>query len=587
MKEVLSDGTISWLGGMDTSRSAADIGKNQYSKGCNVIIPESLGGIRVRYGLHCAHLTFEDRATKDIYQDGQVQAEGYFTVNNKTYLVCSVDGYILKFTKTAANSFYVENVNSNSRNNSIVSDGWIITLPEGCIVNNGVDYPIYVTETGSRRLDISQEEIGIGKMGVYLQHRLFYVDQSGRRILASDFMQPTKFTREDTNIFGFMCPDSDEVITAIGKQKIVLGTVEGGNLIWSSNKDIYSADVRGTRTEWANLSTRLGKTTETVPGISAASSHSFESFNTNLHFRSKQYGMLDIKQSGYQFTNLDVVNDQAIEASYYLSNDTDWMLDKCYTKACNKRLYTTVSPERTDDGYIYWNGILSYNPTMIYTDQQSLPRRFESVFTGVRPWCLTVVQDSAHRDVMYIHSHDKDEVNRLYVMDEQSNFDVDHNGLVVEIEGFIETKAYTLEQPLLLKTSERRFYRMNLLDRTTKIKLFTRPEVQGEWMETWNTSHLIGRAKVEDGLFVPESHKGQTRPFVNIPTEKFSPCYRLGNKFIAIQYRIEFTGPINLDSLVVLGNVAEHEKTITAIETETITLVYNYRPDYAYSIIKT
>jgi hypothetical protein len=586
MAELISDGTVSWLGGMDTSRSPADIGEIQYSKGCNVIIPDSLGGIKARFGFHCSFLEFKDKETELLYSNGTIQGEGYFESNGSSYLICLVDGYVLKFTRITENGFLVENVNSQDRNINIISTGYVITIPNGCIVNNGFDYPIHVTSDGSRRLSPSKGELGIGQMGVYLQNRLFYVDQSGRRILASDFLQPTKFTREDTNIYGFACPDSEEKIVAIGRQKSIIGTVEGGNLIWSSNKDIYSADVRGTRSEWANLGSRVGKVTETVPGYCAASPYSFEPFNTNIYFRSKQFGIADVKQSEYQFVNLDSFNSQSVEAAYYLENDTDWMLSLCYTKACNKRLFTTVTPERTDDGGVYWNGILSFHPASMYAGQGTTPRRFESVFTGVRPWCITVLQDHNKRDEMFIHSHDADGINRMYVMNEQSDFDIDHQGNTVEIQGFVETKAYTLKNPLLLKQADRRFYRLNVIPRTTKIILFSRPEVQGQWTEMWRQDHLVCRTKIDNGVFVPVSSQGQSRPYVVTSSEKFSDCYKHGNRFIALQYRIEFTGPINLDSLVIVGSLVDHEKSVSKEETECLINTYDYLPDYGYSITK-
>lgn len=586
MNEILSDGTVSWIGGMDTSRSPAEIGDIQYSKACNVIIPNSLGGIRSRFGFHCSHLKFENNITEEIYRSNSIQGEGYFKTQAGSFLICVVGGYVLKFTKIASNSFYVENINANDRNVSYLSHAWVITIPGGCIVNNGFDYPIIVTDSTSRRSNPDKGEIGIGQMGVYLQNRLFYVDQSGRRILASDFLQPTKFTREDTNIFGFMCPDSDETIVAIGKQKSIIGTVEGGNLIWSSTRDIYSVDVRGTRTEWANLGSRVGKTTETVPGFSATSSYSFESFNTNIYFRSSQAGIADLRQSEYQFVNLDGLSGQSIEASYYLDNDTDWMLNKCYTRACNRRLFTTVAPEGSEDGSVYWNGILSFHPATLYSNQGTTPRRFESVFTGVRPWCLTVVPAEASKDVMYIHSYDKDGVNRLYLMNEDSDHDIDQHGNTVEINGFIETRAFTLKNPLLLKSADKRFYRLNNIERTVKIKLFSRPESQGKWTETWNADHLVCRTKIENGSLVPEAHKGQTRAFVNVSSEKPWSCYPLGTKFLALQYRVEFTGPINLEAFVVTATLSAHDTTISKQETDCVTLVYEYLPDYGYSITK-
>ncbi len=585
MEKFLSDGSISWVGGMDTSRNPANIAEIQYAKACNVIIPESMGGIATRFGFHCAHLEFENKSTKDIYRKGNVQGAGHFRAGGIDYLICVTDGYVLKFTKIRQNSFRVENLNLRQPNINIISTAWVIQIPNGCIVNNGYDYPLYVTADKCRRTKPIKGEIGIGQMGVYLQNRLFYVDQSGRKIIASDFLQPTKFTREDTNIEGFACPDANEVITAIGKQKSIMSTVEGGNLIWSSNKDIYSVDVRGTRSEWANLGSKIGKTTETVPGFSAASSHSFEPFNANVYFRSKQFGLCDMRQSEYQFNSVDTTSNQSIEASYFLDNDTKWMLDKCYTRSCNKRLFTTVAPEKNEDGFVYWNGILSMYPSVVYVNQGAAPRRFESVFTGIRPWTLTTV--SGDRDELFIHSYDKDGITRLYLMNESSDFDTDEQGNIREIEGFIETRSYTFQNPMLFKKMDRRFYKLNLIPRTIKIKLFSRAEAFGEWALMWCRDHLVCRTKIENGVLIPESHKGQTRSHVNVSEEKFPSCYKSGKNFLSVQYRLEFTGPINLDAVVGIAYLQDNEKTVSQEEVECETLVFSYRPDFGYSITRT
>jgi len=582
-EKILTDGTVGWVGGMDTSRQPTDIGEVQYSKATNVIIPSSLGGIKSRFGIHCAELTFRDKNEQTIYSKGNIQGEGWFAIDTRIYLIAVVDGYIFRFRQTASNSFNAELININDRNQTSRTNAWVITVPGGCIVNNGFDLPIYITETNSRRTDPLKGEIGIGQMGVYVQHRLFVVDQSGRRILASDYNQPLMFTREFTNIFGFMNPDEDEVITAIGKQKSIIGTVEGGNLIWSSNKDIYSADVRGSRTDWANLGSSVGKTTETVPGFSAASSTSFESFNTNMYFRTKQFGIADLRQSEFQFTGQDAPGNQSIEASYYLDRDTDWMLSKCYTRACNKRLYTTVAPERNEHGYIYWNGILSMHPASRYSNQGDIPRRFESVFTGVRPWCLTTVAVENTKDKMYIHSFDGDGMNRLYLLNEDSDFDVDRDGKTVEIQGYIETRAYTHQNPLLFKAPNRRFYRLNSLSRSVDICVFSRPESHGEWVPMYGNKHLVGRVNIENHTFSPSNHKPQTRAFVNMGEEKFSECYK-GRKFLSIQYRVEFTGPIYLDSLIVAATIDGYDATVTPTESQTIYLTYSFRPDFNYQI---
>lgn len=586
-QELLTDGTVSWVGGMDTSRHPSDIAEIQYSKACNVIIPSSLGGICSRFGIHCIQLKFENEQTRSIYEHGEVQCEGWFEKNNIMHLVALVSGSVLLFLPVSSGVYEVTNLTKARANIQKSGPAWCSRVPGGCIINNGFDLPIFINGSTAKRLHEKKGELGIGRMGIYMHHRFFYVDQSGTQIYASDFMQPTKFTLEGTNIFGFMCPDAGETITAIGKQKTITGTVEGGGLVWSSSRDIYSVDVRGTRSEWANQGSRVGKVGETVPGFSACSPYSFESFNTNLYFRTQQFGVVDLRQAEYQFANFDTLSGQSIEASYYLENDTEWMLNQCYTRACNGRLFTTVAPELHESGGVYWNGILSMHPSAMQSNQGNIPRRFESVFTGVRPWCLTVTHPYASKDRLFIHSHDKDGINRLYMMDELSRYDVDHSGAIKPIEGFIETRAYSFRSSMSLKQTEKRFYSLGEMPDSVNIKLFSRPEGQGEWFHQWNENHLICRSEVKDNVFTPVVSYPQSRSLVSFSSENFTRCYSFSDKFFAVQYRIEFTGPIKLDSIAILATQKPVDVTTYSKETTCKTLTYEYRPDFNYSILPT
>lgn len=579
----LGDGNVSWIGGMDSSRHPTEIASVQYTNACNLIIPDSFGGIKVRPGIHNNNINFRNKQTKKIYEEGTIRAQGWFEYSGSIYLIVLVDGYVIRMNKTLGSSFYAECVNFNSRNAHPNEYGWVITIPNGCIVNNGMDYPLHITANTQRRLNPSNGELSIGRMGVYMHGRLFYVDQSSKQILASDFMEPTKFTLEGTNVIGFMNPDAEDKIVAIGKQKTVMNYAEGGNLIWSSYSNIYSADVRGPRSVWANLQTRIGKTTEVIPDYSAASSYSFESFNGNIYFRSRKFGLADLAQTSNQFNSFDSYYNQSREASYYFSNDTDWMLSKCYTRSCNGRLFTTTSPELKNDGSVIWNGILSFNPSAAYVNQGSIPRRFESVFTGVRPYGLTVVKGEDEMDKMYIHSYDSDGVNRLYSMEENSDFDIAPGGQVKEIEGFLVTKGYNFNNPFLLKKAVKRVYRLNETPRTVNVCFYSRPESSGEWIYFWGTDHKIGRTRIDERELIIENHKPQTRNFVSMTDEKFSSCHK-GDSFYSIQYRLEFKGPINLDAFIVTATLFSNDSTPWRHEKEELTLIHSYRKDYNYSI---
>ena len=197
---------------------------------------------------------------------------------------------------------------------------------------------------------------------------------------------------------------------------------------------------------------------------------------------------------------------------------------------------------------------------------------------------MTTVKEN-DADVMFIHSYDSDGITRLYQFDERSDHDLDHNNQVKEIEGFVETRAYSFKNPFLLKNGEKRMYRLGETERSIKIILFSRPDSSGEWVKFWESDHLICRNKFDDsGSFIPTNSRAQTRSYVIVPTEKFGCCHKHGNKFLSVQYRIEFTGPMNMEHIVSVASQAQYETTITEKEKICKMVTYEDRKDYNYLI---
>lgn len=586
MAEYLTDGSVTWVGGMDTSRSPIDIDATQYSRACNVFIPRSLGGIKVRHGIHCQHLQFESKDTRNLYEKGHIQAEGWFTDNHKFYMIVVVNGYILKFSPISSTSFFVQNLNENNPNQS--GTHWVIRVPTGVIINNGIDLPIYVTPTSIRRTNPENDELPTGRMGAWIQNRLFYSSDDGRLIYASDFDNPIRMEEAKlTGIIGFAVPEYNDAITAIGRQKVMLEYAEGGALAFSTRNNIYSVDVRGDRNTWGNLGSRVGKVTQTVEGFNACSAYSFESFGTNLYFRNYQFGIADLKQSQYQFNSFDSVIGESIEAAYWLDNDTDWMLNHCYSRACNSRLFTTVAPEQDDEQRVFWNGILSYHPAAVYSNQTSVPRRYESLVTGVRPWCLTTVQLPNEEDVLFIHSFDRDGINRLYRMVKNSDYDIGPDGQRIEIKGWIETRGYDYQQRFSLKKEHARFYSLRQFSRDLKINIYCRTETMGDWIPYHSVTHLIGESykfDKEDGGLTPLVSLPQTRYQVNTASPNYSSCSGSGNSFLWAQDRIEFEGPIHLDSFIRTATIHTLPTSVFK-EPERSRMEYDATPDFSYFIV--
>lgn len=580
----LSDGTSSWIGGMDSSRSPVDISDFQYSRGCNVFVPRSLGGVKVRDGIHHQHIIYPDAEARNLYEKGHVQAEGWFTDGGKFYLIVIVNGFVIKLTPVNKSTFSAEVLNQNDPNKD--GEHWITRVPNGCIINDGVNMPIYVTANGIRRTNPGNGEIGPGRMGVYVQNRFFYSNPEGSIIRGSDFENPVGAEEERiTGILGFQPPENEDIVTAVGRQKVMLQYAEGGALMFSTRMNIYSVDVRGDRNSWVNQGTRLGKVTQTVEGLNAVSPYSFEAFGTNIYFRNPQFGIADLKQSQYQFNKLDGVVSESIEASYWLENDTEWMLGKCYSRSWNSRLFTTVAPQQDDKQRVFFAGMVSFHPAAVYSNQETAPRRYESLITGVRPWCISSVKSDGEGDRLYIHSFDKDGINRMYRMVRNSDYDISNTGKRVEIKGWIETKGYDFKQRFTLKTESTKFYSLRAFQRDLTISLSARKEDSGRWIDYFNIIHKVGDsyAKEENGAIIPIISRPQTRPQVNLPAVGFEKC-KEKRTFLWIQDRIEFSGPIHLDSFIRSATPHLLESSVFE-EPKTTSISYVFRDDFSYSIL--
>ncbi len=70
----------------------------------------------------------------------------------------------------------------------------------------------------------------------------------------------------------------------------------------------------------------------------------------------------------------------------------------------------------------------------------------------------------------------------------------------------------------------------------------------------WDMDHLACSNVDDNGVFKPVNYKPQTRPFVYMSEERFHECYS-GDSFLAMQYRMEFKGPLNLESIIISGTL--------------------------------
>lgn len=475
-QQLKVDGYSSFSGGMDSSRGPSIISSNQYVYSVNCILPKESDGIATRKGFRCIAISFSTTREEEIFRTGNFQASGHYTnYKNEEVLVYVIDGYFFELT---GNKFKknARILNTNDQNDPNQQHNYITTIPFGVIINDGYSAPFFTNGLENRRSRPSNREIPAGLMGAYIQNRFWFVRPNRREIWSSTIKQPLSLDEAIIdNIYGITCPEEDQRIVAIGKQGTSRRDAISGNLCFATNRDFYSADVRGARTNWGLAGGQgSGFVENTVPGMGAVSHNSFEQLNANIFYRNPVFGLISLNQSLADFSSIDGARPQTIEASLFFDKDTKEFLDSCYTRKYKKSLLTTVAPKHRN-GFVYWNGIIVKTPDPYY-GKQSGDNKFtdivESVFTGIRPWDIQTI--GSVEEQLVILSYDKDGVNRLYMYDETINHDIRHDGTVSQIESKILTRSFDFNNPLSPKITNNQLYSLSHLNENTNIKWFSR-----------------------------------------------------------------------------------------------------------------
>lgn len=552
LAKILVDGTTQFFGGQDSSRSAYQIDKDQYVRGINVALTSVGDNLTQRPAWICERVIFNSAVEQRILEDFHIQGGNWFFDGYQQTLIVSSKGYICRFTPFEGAAWYMQVLNLDDQNNPILTKCWTERLPGNLLLLcDGQSLPFVIGNGVFRRTDPSKDEIGVCRMMTYVQNRLFYVGEFGKDIFAGDFASPLTVKEAiATRIFGWHSPN-DEDITAIGAQRFANIDENGGELLFSTTRNVYAVDVRGDRQDWGeSLGSRQGFTRLVIPNFGATSQYGFVNFNANVYFRTINKGIFGYRQTLSQFNNDDDTVTGSVEVNNWLDNDASFMLDQCYMVNYKGRLLTTTQ-SLVKDGYVYWGGIVSMNPSPLYSTRQKLPRRYEGMWTGVQPWCLIRQADIVER--LFVISHDKDGKNRLYSLDENSRFDLDADGKQRRIQSSIETRAYPFDSVETWKRMKNRYYTLEKVLTDLDVKIYSRASQKGEWTLFDEKTHLLPKCVRPKCLpFHPLTPEGRLNVF--LADEKECDCRmpfeQKGNVFNSRMFRLELEGAYELSSFV-------------------------------------
>ena len=207
--------------------------------------------------------------------------------------------------------------------------------------------------------------------------------------------------------------------------------------------------------------------------------------------------MMSTKSSQYQFVNSDNFSPVSIESSLFFDNDTTEFLDSCYTKMYGTKLFTTIAPQHKN-GFVFWNGLIVISPDIYFsTKDRAEINRVESIYTGIRPYGMTVTENTDGSESMFIASFDKDEINRIYLLDDSADYDTDKDGKIVEIEQKLLTRLYTFGSDFAPKKQMSQFYGISSrrFSRSASIDIFSRNSDTGSFKKSFSNKHSVNCGK--------------------------------------------------------------------------------------------
>lgn len=562
--EIKTDGTFSFYGGMDLSRAPYEIGRQQFVNAVNMAISKVGDNLQPRPGWHWQTIQFNSPKEQRYFETGNVQGAGWYYDGSRDCMAISVGGYVFYLRQTTQGHWFARCINLGSPNNPNQTKVWTCRIPGNrIVVSDGQALPFVLGLDGNaRRTDPSKGELTPCRAMAYVQNRLWFVNESATAVFFSDQNNAlTVFDMIDNNVFGFVPPDDRERITAVGQQRYLNFDQNGGELVFSTEKNVYAVNVLANVpvNEWGE--NNIGLIRLVLPNVGATSAFSFTNYNTNLFFRTGSLGVANYQQLQTQWKNNDELVSNSIEVDYYYSQDTSWMLDQCYSVNYKGRLLTTVSPflaQTVNNGFVAWNGLISMNPAPYYGGGQRLPRRFEGLWTGVRPWALIHQESVTER--LFCVSYDGDQKNRVYQLSDDDRYDIGPDDKPVPIKCIVETRSFSFETLLSLKAMDSRFYTLDSIKTDVKVHGYSRTSLSGSWRPFWAITHYVG--KCDPALcfpFNPVSPQSRNEYYL---AREDQDCKR----FNYMQYRFEFEGDFELSAFGASAVLQPDEKFVQCQE---------------------
>lgn len=561
----ISDGSISFEGGVDTGRSPNLVARNQVVWAVNTTF----------YGAFCStrpgwkKLPFSADGI-----DGTFQCcGGYVSDDGHKYLVFLIGGRVFIWDKKSTSA--TEITIPGDPNPSIFNQGWMLQAENYLIIQDGFSRPLIWDGATLRRA--ANNEIKCGTVMGYVQGRIWYSLTNGLSFRATDLVygngERSDVLKETENDFlneggDFTVSQDSGGITGIGIPAVLNTALGQGPLLIMTPKYVFSINAPTDRTVWKNLNYPIQSIS--LVNYGSVSARSCVTVNGDVYYRAPD-GIRSFFAGLRQFSDWGNTP-QSNEMTFLLKQDQTDLLAYSSGITFNNRLLMTASPYHTDKGILHRAiSVLEFN--LISGLKGKLPPSWEGMWTGLDIHQLVKVEYAGNENA-YIISRNPNTLNvEIWEITKDDDADSPALGTQTPIQWEIQTKAYNFDQQQFKKRLDSAEIWVDDIRGTCVFDVKYKPDQYPAWVcwNSWSECANINLCSGSGCGGAPiQNLQPQYRTKMRLPTPSDACDPILGEQFkrlFDVQLRIAMTGHARI-KLLRVNAIEIQEPTVGECRTD-------------------
>lgn len=534
----LSDGSLSFEGGVDTGRSPNLVARNQVVWAVNTTF----------FGAFCSTRPGWSKLRFDESITGVFQCcHSYINDAGHKFLVFLIGGRVYVWDQIAETTTDI--TIPNDPNPSYFTQGWMCQAENFLIIQDGHSRPLIFNGATLRRA--ANDEIKVGTVMAYVQGRIWYALTNGYSYRATDLVYSdgtrAAVLKETENTFlneggDFSVPQDSGGITGIGVPAVLNTALGQGPLLVMTPKYVLALQAPTDRTIWKNLNYPIQSIS--LVNYGAVADKSCVTVNGDVYYRAPD-GIRSFFAGLRQFSDWGNTP-QSNEMSLIMKSDQHDLLKYASAITFDNRMLMTSSPKWTNKGPIHrCISVLEFN--LISGLKQKLPPSWEGIWTGLDIHQLVKAESGATENA-YIIARGK--AGNVEIWEISLENDADSPGIGFEptpIQWEIDTRAYNFDQNQFKKRLDSGEIWVDDIRGSVNFDISYRPDQYPSWV-SWNSWSECANTTLctSGGNCAGISNlQPQYRPKMRLPTPDDSCNSTLSEqfkRFFDVQMRIVITG---------------------------------------------